>query len=196
MEFDASRLRRHLWGLFACYPLMPLAFVCGFGIRNNSPSLIVCALFYALLLWNLGGCARRAPAGRVAFGAAFLAVLLHLFFVGRLIQSYTDWSANKNLEYVLMCIPVVVAAVGVGAAQLAYFCGHRLAAFCLLGGGALCGALPPFILLGGILPHFLQDKEWVGLAVFAMQGLLVAFCAVKLKAHNDADLEGMGLSPG
>jgi hypothetical protein len=195
MDFEPGRLRRHLWGLFACYPLMPLAFVCGFGIRNNSPSLVVCAVFYALLLWNLAGCARRAPAGRIAFGAAFLTVLLHLVFVARLVQSYNDITANKNLEYLLLCIPVVVAAVGAAAAQLAQALGFRLAALCLLGGAALSGATPPFILLGGTFPVYMQGQEWIAVAVFALQGLLIAVLAAKLKSDNDADLEGVGLSP-
>ncbi|MBX3166461.1 MAG: hypothetical protein KF760_03575 [Candidatus Eremiobacteraeota bacterium] len=114
-------MKRWAIGFFLCYPLLPVAFVCGLGLLEHRPFSLFAILYYGLLLscsWNLrrlGGWAGRW------YLLAFAVTCLHLSGVGGLVLSHDPdvyWRGKDQLMalVLLTILGVYLAATWAGSA--------------------------------------------------------------------------------
>jgi len=114
-------MKRWAIGFFLCYPLLPVAFMCGLGLFERKPFAVGAILYYALLLastWNLrrlGGWAGRW------YALAFAITCLHLSCVGGMLlqnRAGSGWGRGDDfIGLILLTIPgVYLSATWAGAA--------------------------------------------------------------------------------
>lgn len=162
--------------LTLCYPATPPAFICGIQVCLGKPEyLIGLVAFYGLLGVALMECTRHLRAGRLAFGAALLATLVHGAMAVKLIRGHGQ---DPDFETLLGSIFGVGFLVGLGGARLAWSLGRRALALGLAFTG-LCLVLAG--LDGALNVHVFYDFRpgrdlRMVLLPFFIQAVLIWLC--------------------
>lgn len=173
--------------LFLCYPLMPVAFVCGFGFYNTSPIALVSAFYYLLLLTSLWHCGRfEGWAGRF-YRLAGLLVAAHVAAVGAPIA--LKEGPTGFIPFILLSI--------FGVFLLATWAGAALAWRLRLGPHAALQLVAPFLLLLPMLWRLPQPlPNILLLSIYGGQGLHALSLALRvLDADKPREKSHPGLNP-
>lgn len=182
-------MKRWAIGFFLCYPLLPVAFVCGLGLVEHRPFAIFAVLYYALLLactWNLrrlGGWAGRW------YLLAFAVTCLHLSGVGGMMldggTNEGPWGGSDAFfGVVLFTIFGVYVAATWAASALAFRQERTLEGVLQL--------LAPIALVLGMGTHLGVP---IVLLAFGGQAVDALILSLKLVTHAENEDSHIGLSP-
>lgn len=174
-------------GLFLCYPLLPVAFYCGFGMLDGRLYGLCAPLYYLLLLSSLWGCRRFG--GWVAgwYTLAFAVTWLHIFGVAGTLLNLR-WEAPLAIREwlfgcTLMTVPGVFLCNCCAGAAMAFRQKRPMEALLQMGAPFLMLTFP---LVGSV--SFLVS--------FAAQGLHALMLANRMtREFCSEDLNGIGFSP-